>query len=194
MKNALTSYINKHCFQNSVCLRDRAFFNYITGGPKPPQPPWWLATQPFCPPPQSNSLFSKILAKTWNLKGSFDILVTEICFVIESYVLSFIFNAKHCVVNTLLDFTHFAVDCIYPRPYRFELLEGSAKHVSDRRGQRAPNPVFYKGGGIILAPIKNPNWFRNRIWNRIYIYNQISIIDILITTFLVIIHSDSRIA
>jgi hypothetical protein len=39
----------------------------------------------------------------------------------------------------------------FPRPYRFELLEGSAKQVSDRRGQRAFNQVFYKGG-IILAP------------------------------------------
>jgi hypothetical protein len=65
----------------------------------------------------------------------------------ESYVLSFIFNAKRCVVNTLLDFKHFPVDCISQTLYRFELLEGSAKQVSDRRWQRAPNPVFYKGGG-----------------------------------------------
>jgi hypothetical protein len=32
-------------------------------------------------------------------------------------------NAKHCIVNTLLDFKH--IFCI------FELLEGSAKQVSD---------------------------------------------------------------
>jgi hypothetical protein len=31
--------------------------------------------------------------------------------------------------------------------YRFELLEGSAKQVGDRRGHRFPTTVFYKGGG-----------------------------------------------
>jgi hypothetical protein len=72
-----------------------------------------------------------------------------------TYVLSFIFNAKHCVVNTLLDFKHFPVDCTsYPRPYKLELLEGMAKHVSDRRKQRAPNLMFYKGGGIAFTPPK----------------------------------------
>ena len=64
-----------------------------------------------------------------------------------SCLLSLMLNIVDCVVNTLLDFTHFPVDCTYPRPYRFEFLDCSAKHVSDRRGQRAPNPVFYKGGG-----------------------------------------------
>ena len=54
----------------------------------------------------------------------------------ESYVLSFNFNAKYCVVNTLLDFKHFPEWIAFPRPYRFELLEGSAKQVSDRRGRR----------------------------------------------------------
>jgi hypothetical protein len=30
------------------------------GKAPPPQPPWCSPTQPFCPPPQSKSLFSKI--------------------------------------------------------------------------------------------------------------------------------------
>ena len=54
----------------------------------------------------------------------------------------------------------------FPRPYRFELLEGSAKQVSDRRGRRKQretgplNPVFYKGDNF--GPTKkNPNWYRN---------------------------------
>jgi hypothetical protein len=74
--------------------------------------------------PPSQSPFS--LKYKQNMKfrrDRFDILVTEICLVCESYVLSFIFNAKHCIVNTLLDFKH--IFCI------FELLEGSAKQVSD---------------------------------------------------------------
>jgi hypothetical protein len=33
-----------------------------------------------------------------------------------------------------------------------KLLQGSAKQVSDRRGQRAPNSVFYKGGGNNFGP------------------------------------------
>ena len=46
-----------------------------------------------------------------------------------------LFNAKHCVVNTLLDLNIF--QCIaFPSLYRFELLEHSAKQVSDRRGRR----------------------------------------------------------
>jgi hypothetical protein len=86
----------------------------------------------------------------------------------------------------------------FPRPYRFELLEGSAKQVSDRRGRRkqgkqAPSPVFYKGDNF--GPHQKTQLISKlEVFQIIYIYNQISVIDILITTFLVIIHPDSRIA
>jgi hypothetical protein len=71
---------------------NRAFFNYITGGAPHGAPP----TQPFCPPPSQSPFSLKYKqnmefrrevwhSSNWNL----------LC---ESYVLSFIFNAKHCVV------------------------------------------------------------------------------------------------
>ena len=49
-----------------------------------------------------------------------------------------LFNAKHCVVNTLCLNIYLNIFqwIAFPRPYRFELLEGSAKQVSDRRGRR----------------------------------------------------------
>ena len=62
--------------------------------------------------PPSQSPFSLNISKTWNLEGRFYILVTEICFVNLMSCLLTLFNAKHCVVNTLLDFKHFPVDCI----------------------------------------------------------------------------------
>jgi hypothetical protein len=62
--------------------------------------------------------------------GRFDILVTEICFVIlichviDLQMIQCLFkNAKHCVVNTL-EFKYFRVDSIFQTLYRFELLEG----------------------------------------------------------------------
>ena len=82
----------------------------------------------------------------------------------------------------------------YPRPYRFELLEGSAKHVSDRRGQRAPNTVIHKGGDNFGPHKKTQLVSKLEVFEIVYKYNQISVIDMLITTFLVIIHPDSRIA
>jgi hypothetical protein len=76
----------------------RAFFNYITGGAKaPPAPMVAPPLNHFGPPSQSpfslkykqNMEFRKEVwySSNWNLH----------C---ESYVLSSIFNAKHCVVNT----------------------------------------------------------------------------------------------
>jgi hypothetical protein len=43
--------------KNRPNIDDRAFFNYITGGPKPPQPPWWPPHSTILPPP-SQSPFS----------------------------------------------------------------------------------------------------------------------------------------
>ena len=60
----------------------------------------------------------------------FDILVTEICFVnlmscllSSNNSMSLIKNAKHYVLNTL-DFKPVPYWIVYPRPYRYELLEG----------------------------------------------------------------------
>ena len=95
--------------------RYRAFFIYITGGPKPPPSPHG-APPPlnhFALPPVKVLFLQLNISKTWNLEGRFDILVTEICFMnLMSCLLSLFFNAKHCVVNTLLDFNHFPVDFI----------------------------------------------------------------------------------
>jgi hypothetical protein len=66
-------------------------------------------------------------------------------------------------------------------------LEGSAKHVSDHRGQQAPNPVIYKGGDNFGPQLVS----KLEVFEIVYKYNQISVIDMLITTFLVIIHPDS---
>ena len=70
----------------------QGIFNYITGGG---------SQSPFSLKYKHNMEFRRDVwySSNWNL----------LC---ESYVLFFIFNAKHCVVNTLLDFKHFPVDCI----------------------------------------------------------------------------------
>jgi hypothetical protein len=146
-----------------------------------------------------------------------------------------LFNAKHCAVNTLLDFKHFPVDCISQSRSILTILWGSFVifQTNDRKlfvrgriccllcqpwdpidlscwkarlnklvtaggvGSRGNGPqtqCFIRGDNFGL-PQKNPIDFETRsIWNRIYIYNQISVIDILKTTFLRIIHPDSRIA
>jgi hypothetical protein len=94
--------------QTNENIHVRAFFNYITGGgggggggggAKPPAP---MASQsPFSLKYKQNMEFRREVwySSNWNL----------LC---ESYVMSFIFKAKHSVVNTLLDFKHFPLDCI----------------------------------------------------------------------------------
>jgi hypothetical protein len=97
----------------------KGFFNYITGGQSGPIPTVAPSSLNHLapPPPPIKVLFSKI--EKWNLDGrSFDVLVTEICFVnLISCLLSSndcrFKNAKHGVkfVNTL-DFKNFQVEAV----------------------------------------------------------------------------------
>ena len=62
-----------------------------------------------------------------------------------------LFNAKHCVVNTLLDFKHFPVDFISQTLYidlscwKARLNKLVTTEGVGSSGKQAPNPVFYKG-------------------------------------------------
>jgi hypothetical protein len=73
--------------------------------------PWWPPHSTILPPPPSQSLF--FLKYKQNMEFRREVWYSSNWNLhCESYVLSFIFNAKHCVVNTLLDFKYFPVDCI----------------------------------------------------------------------------------
>ena len=63
-------------------------------------------------------------------------------------------------------------------------------------GKQAPNPVFYKGDYFGPHQKKTQLISKLEVFEFVYIYNQISVIDVLIDNniFLVIIHPDSRIA
>jgi hypothetical protein len=140
-------YMQDISLRCSYMSHNRAFFNYITGvggqsPPPPPQPPWCPPNQPFWPQSpfslkyKQNMEFRREVwySSNWN-------------FLCESYVLSFIFNAKRCVVNTLLDFKlngglHIQ-DLINLSCWKDRLNKLMTAGGVGSRGQRGPNPLFY---------------------------------------------------
>jgi hypothetical protein len=143
------------CIVELCCIVIRAFFNYITGGGQsPPSPHGGPPLNHFAPPPsqspfslkyKQNMEFRKEVwySSNWNL----------LC---ESYVLSFIFNAKHCVVNTFnIRFYTFSSGLHIPDPIDLSCCKARLNTLVTAGGNGPPTQCFIGGGGgKILAPIK----------------------------------------